>query len=135
MRLDRALLARGLARSRTHAQTLIAAGAVTVNGSVADRSSAPTADSDAISVVDDGYVSRAAHKLIGALDACAPLGLDVAGRRTLDAGASTGGFTQVLLERGAEHVTAIDVGHDQLVASIATDPRVRDLPGTNIRDV
>src|SRR6478736_1846665 len=129
MRLDRALLARGLARSRTHAQALIAAGAVTVNGVVAARASAPIADSDAITVVDDGYVSRAAHKLIGALDACSPMGLDVEGRRALDAGASTGGFTQVLLERGAEHVTAIDVGHGQLVPEIAGDPRVTAIVG------
>lgn len=135
MRLDRALLARGLARSRTHAQALIAAGAVTVNGDVAMRSSMPIAEADLVIVVDDGYVSRAAHKLIGALDACAPVGLSVAGRRALDAGASTGGFTQVLLERGAAHVTAIDVGHGQLVPEIAQDPRVTPIEGLNIRDL
>ena len=87
MRLDRALVARGLARSRTHAQTLIGAGAVTVNGAVLTRAAADTADADAIVVDDDGYVSRAAHKLIGALDACQPLGLHVEGRNALDAGA------------------------------------------------
>lgn len=93
-------------------------------------------DDDAeLVVTDDGYVSRAAHKLIGALDACAPYGLDVAGRRALDAGASTGGFTQVLLERGVRHVTAIDVGHGQLAPQVAQDPRVTAIEGKNIRDL
>jgi len=135
MRLDRVLLARGLARSRTHAQSLIAAGAVAVNGTVCVRSATDASDTDEIVVVDDGYVSRAAHKLIGALDACAPRGLDVSGRRALDAGASTGGFTQVLLERGAVHVTAIDVGHDQLAPAIARDDRVTSIEGLNVRDL
>src|SRR5690606_3921269 len=119
MRLDRALVARGLARSRTHAQALIDSGSVTVDGTVITRSSHFASPDAVVTVNDDGYVSRAAHKLIGALDACAPYGLTVAGRRALDAGASTGGFTQVLLEQGAEHVTAVDVGHGQLVESIA----------------
>jgi 23S rRNA (cytidine1920-2'-O)/16S rRNA (cytidine1409-2'-O)-methyltransferase len=79
----------------------------------------------------DRWVGRAALKLLHALDRWP---IEVEGRRCLDVGASTGGFTQVLLERGAAHVTALDVGHDQLVHSIATDPRVLDLPGTNIRD-
>lgn len=135
MRLDRALLARGLARSRTHAQALIAQGAVTVNGSSDVRASTTIAESDAIAVADDGYVSRAAHKLVGALDTCAPLGLEVAGRSAIDAGASTGGFTQVLLERGVEHVTAIDVGHGQLAPQIARDPRVTVIEGLNIREL
>ena len=135
MRLDRALVARGLARSRTHAQTLIDANAVTVNGTVATRASTDIADTAQISVIDDGYVSRAAHKLIGALDACEPLGLSVTGRSALDAGASTGGFTQVLLERGALHVTAIDVGHGQLSPQIQGDARVTCIEGLNIRDL
>lgn len=135
MRLDRALVARGLARSRTHAQTLIEAGAVAVDGEAETRPSKDVADHAVILVSDDGYVSRAAHKLIGALDACAPAGLVVAGRSALDAGASTGGFTQVLLERGATHVTAIDVGHGQLSPRIADDPRVTAIEGLNIRDL
>jgi len=135
MRLDRALLARGLARSRTHAQSLIAAGAVTVNGEHVSRASTEVVPDDIVLVDDDGYVSRAAHKLIGALDACAHSGLSVKGRRALDAGASTGGFTQVLLERGAAHVTAIDVGHGQLATLIAEDPRVTAIEGLNIRDL
>jgi 23S rRNA (cytidine1920-2'-O)/16S rRNA (cytidine1409-2'-O)-methyltransferase len=135
MRLDRALQARGLARSRTHAQSLITAGAVTVNDVVVTRASAQVDDPEVIVVNDDGYVSRAAHKLLSALDACSPQGLTVAGRRALDAGASTGGFTQVLLERGAAHVTAIDVGHGQLAAQIATDPRVTAIEGLNVRDL
>jgi len=135
MRLDRALLARGLARSRTHAQSLIAAGAVTVNGEPVSRASTEAVPDDVIVVIDDGYVSRAAHKLIGALDACEQSGLAVDGRRALDAGASTGGFTQVLLERGAVHVTAIDVGHGQLAPVIAQDPRVTAIEGLNIRDL
>jgi len=133
MRLDRALVARGLARSRTHAQALIDSGSVTVDGTVITRSSHFTSPDAVVTVNDDGYVSRAAHKLIGALDACAPYGLTVAGRRALDAGASTGGFTQVLLEQGAEHVTAVDVGHGQLVESIANDPRVTAIEGLNVR--
>ncbi|NYI41630.1 23S rRNA (cytidine1920-2'-O)/16S rRNA (cytidine1409-2'-O)-methyltransferase [Demequina lutea] len=83
----------------------------------------------------DLYVSRAAHKLIGALDAFSALGLVVEGRRTVDAGASTGGFTQVLLERGATHVTAIDVGHDQLVPGLRDDPRVTSIEGMNVREL
>ena len=135
MRLDRALVARGLARSRTHAQHLIAADAVTVNAVVVTRASTPVAEDAHIAVTDDGYVSRAAHKLIGALDSCAPLGLSVAGRRALDAGASTGGFTQVLLERGTAHVTAVDVGHGQLAPSVASDPRVTAIEGLNVREL
>ncbi len=135
MRLDRALVARGLARSRTHAHSLIAAGAVTVDGAVATRPAASVSEEADIAATDDGYVSRAAHKLIGALDACAPYGLSVAGANALDAGASTGGFTQVLLERGAHHVTAIDVGHGQLSPVIASDPRVTAIEGLNIRDL
>jgi 23S rRNA (cytidine1920-2'-O)/16S rRNA (cytidine1409-2'-O)-methyltransferase len=135
MRLDRALVARGLARTRTHAQSLIGSDAVTVDGAIITRASAEVADAAHIVVVDDGYVSRAAHKLIGALDACAPDGLIVAGANAIDAGESTGGFTQVLLERGAAHVTAIDVGHGQLSPLIANDPRVTPIEGLNIRDL
>lgn len=137
VRLDRALHARGLARSRSHAQELIAAGAVTVDGRVATKSAHPVSDDAVLDVAPDAgrYVSRAAHKLVSALDACAPDGLSVDGRRALDAGASTGGFTQVLLERGAAHVLAVDVGHDQLSPSIRGDARVTVREGVNVRDL
>ncbi|WP_297081746.1 TlyA family RNA methyltransferase [uncultured Demequina sp.] len=137
MRLDRALHARGLARSRSHAQELIARGAVTVDGAAATRPAQAVDDATVLAVSDDAarYVSRAAHKLISALDACEPLGLDVAGVRALDAGASTGGFTQVLLERGAAHIDAVDVGHDQLAPELRNDDRVAVFEGVNVRDL
>ncbi|MFW2514074.1 TlyA family RNA methyltransferase [Demequina sp. SO4-13] len=137
MRLDRALHARGLARSRSHAQELIAAGAVTVDGTVAVKPAQPVHEESRLAVAPDAghYVSRAAHKLIGALDECARHGLVVEGKRALDAGASTGGFTQVLLERGAAHVLAVDVGHGQLAPSIAAEPRVSVREGVNVRDL
>jgi len=131
MRLDAAVAARGLARSRTHAAQLIAQGVVAVDGRTVVKASAPVPD-DAMVVVAaaDHYVSRAAHKLIAALDA---FGVDVAGRVALDMGASTGGFTQVLRERGAAPVLAVDVGHGQLAAAIAADPEVRVVEGFNVR--
>lgn len=138
MRLDRALVERGLARSRTHAQELIAAGHVLLDGAPCLRASTTVPDEADLTLAPDAdttYVSRAAHKLIGALDACTPLGLTVEGRRALDAGASTGGFTQVLLERGVTHVTAVDVGHDQLSPVIGTDPRVTSHEGVNVREL
>lgn len=132
-RLDTALTERGLARSRNRAARLIAAGAVTVNGLAASKASQRVAETDEVRVaVADPYVSRAAHKLIGALD---DLRVDPAGLRCLDAGASTGGFTQVLLERGAAHVDAVDVGHDQLATEIREDPRVTNREGRNLRDM
>lgn len=131
MRLDAALAARGLARSRTHAATLIAEGLVTVDGRVVVKASSPVAAESAIEVAGaDHYVSRAAHKLIAALDA---FDVDVRGRVALDMGASTGGFTQVLRERGAEPVIAVDVGHGQLAASVAGDPGVISIEGFNVR--
>ncbi|WP_084631473.1 TlyA family RNA methyltransferase [Demequina aestuarii] len=137
MRLDRALYARGLARSRSHAQELITAGAVTVDGTMVTKPAHPVSDDAVLGVAPDAgrYVSRAAHKLIGALEVCAADGLSVDGRRALDAGASTGGFTQVLLERGAAHVLAVDVGHDQLAPTIREDPRVTVREGVNVRDL
>ncbi len=137
MRLDRAVHARGLARSRSHAQELISQGSVLVDGTPETKASRVVPDAVEISLAraEDHYVSRAAHKLVGALDAFAPLGLDIAGKKALDAGASTGGFTQVLLERGAVHVTAIDVGHGQLVPAIAGDARVTSVEGLNVRDL
>jgi len=130
-RLDAALAARGLARSRSHAATLIAEGVVTVNGRPVVKPSASVADADELAVaVADHYVSRGAHKLIAALDT---FGIDVAGRVALDMGASTGGFTEVLRERGAAPVIAVDVGHDQLSASVAADPAVISVEGYNVR--
>jgi 23S rRNA (cytidine1920-2'-O)/16S rRNA (cytidine1409-2'-O)-methyltransferase len=128
-RLDRELVRRGLARSRSHAQALINAGQIVVDGSVVERAGEQVAASAAIHGPDDRYVSRAAHKLIGALD---DLQLTVAGR-ALDAGASTGGFTQVLLARGCQEVFAVDVGSDQLAPALRADPRVRLRERTNLR--
>jgi 23S rRNA (cytidine1920-2'-O)/16S rRNA (cytidine1409-2'-O)-methyltransferase len=137
MRLDRAVVDRGLARSRTHAQSLIVAGAIAVNGAVVTKASFSVGDIAHVSAVGhtDHYVSRAAHKLLGALDACEPHGLVIEGRTALDAGASTGGFTQVLLERGVASVIAADVGHGQISAAIAADPRVTVVEGMNVRDL
>ncbi len=132
-RLDAALGERGLARSRTHAAKLIADGLVTVDGVAQVKPSFRVADGAEIVVAGaDHYVSRAAHKLIGALDAFA---IDPAGRTALDAGASTGGFTQVLLERGAARVLAIDVGHGQLASEIQGNRSVTVVEGFNIRDL
>lgn len=130
-RLDATMPARGLARSRTHAATLIADGLVTVDGRPVVKASTQVADDAVIEVAaTDQYVSRAAHKLIAGLDA---FDVAVAGRLALDMGASTGGFTQVLRERGADPVIAVDVGHGQLAASIAADPGVISIEGFNVR--
>ena len=128
-RLDAALVAGGLARSRAQATELIRNGAVKVNGHPARRASQPVGASDELTAVRDPWVSRAAHKLLGALDGS---GLPVP-ERVLDAGAATGGFTQVLLARGAQIVYAIDVGHDQLAPALRADPRVRVREGLNLR--
>lgn len=131
VRLDAAMPARGLARSRTHAATLIAEGLVTVNGRPVVKASTQVVDDAVIEVAaTDHYVSRAAHKLIAGLDA---FDVAVTGRLALDMGASTGGFTQVLRERGADPVIAVDVGHGQLAASIASDPGVISIEGFNVR--
>ncbi|MEN9751113.1 MAG: hypothetical protein RLZZ600_160 [Actinomycetota bacterium] len=130
-RLDAALAARGLARSRTHAQELIEKGIVRVNGKPVIKPSLKVTDETELSVEGlDHYVSRAAHKLIAALDA---FDVDVRGRRALDVGASTGGFTQVLLERGVEHVVALDVGHNQISPKFRGDDRVSIVEGVNAR--
>ncbi|HWM16217.1 MAG TPA: TlyA family RNA methyltransferase [Microbacterium sp.] len=130
-RLDAALPARGLARSRTHAASLISDGLVTVDGRAVVKASTKVSDDAQIAVaVTDHYVSRAAHKLLAALDA---FDIRVQGRVALDMGASTGGFTQVLRERGAEPVIAVDVGHGQLSASVAADPGVIAIEGFNVR--
>jgi len=132
-RLDAALAARGLARSRTHAATLIADGLVSVDGKPVVKASTPVSDESHIAVDGgDHYVSRGAHKLIAALDG---FDINVAGALVLDMGASTGGFTQVLLERGASRVLAVDVGHGQLAAQIAENPSVTSVEGFNVRSM
>lgn len=135
-RLDAELVHRGLARSREHARTLVDDGRVVLGGVVATKPATqvePTA-SIVVKQGDDGpdYVSRGAHKLVGALDA---FGLDVAGRRALDAGASTGGFSDVLLRRGVAAVVAVDVGYGQLAWPVRSDERVTVLERTNVRDL
>ncbi len=136
-RLDAELVRRGLASSREQAQRLIATGRVTVRGTVATKAATQVEQSVSIvvstDVHDPGYASRGAHKLAGALDAFGSSGPAVEGRRALDAGASTGGFTDVLLRRGAAHVVAVDVGYGQLVWRLRTDPRVHVVDRTNIR--
>jgi 23S rRNA (cytidine1920-2'-O)/16S rRNA (cytidine1409-2'-O)-methyltransferase len=133
MRLDQRLLALGLVDSRARAQALIAAGVVRVNGARADKPARKTGDDDAVAVTENPcpWVSRAALKLVHALDA---FGLVPSGE-ALDVGASTGGFTEVLLARGAARVHALDVGHGQLHASLQRDPRVRNLEGINARAI
>jgi 23S rRNA (cytidine1920-2'-O)/16S rRNA (cytidine1409-2'-O)-methyltransferase len=139
LRLDAELVRRGLARSRDHGAELIAAGRVTVNGQRAVKpATAVTVDADLVVRADPerpDYVSRGGHKLAGALAAFTPLGLVVAGRRCLDAGASTGGFTDVLLRAGAAGVVAVDVGYGQLAWSLRSDDRVVVHDRTNIRDL
>jgi len=131
VRLDRALVDRGLARSRGQAQELIRDGRVTLEGRTALKASELVADTDQLEARTDPYVSRGAHKLAGALD---DLGLVPSGR-ALDAGSSTGGFTQVLLERGVEEVYAVDVGTEQLAAPLRADPRVHSHEQTSVRDL
>jgi 23S rRNA (cytidine1920-2'-O)/16S rRNA (cytidine1409-2'-O)-methyltransferase len=139
LRLDAELVRRGLARSREHAAELIAAGRVKVAGAPASKAATGVTTDVAIVVSQDpdrpDYVSRGGHKLAGALAAFEPLGLEVRGRRCLDAGASTGGFTDVLLRAGAAEVVAVDVGYGQLAWSLRSDERVRVHDRTNIRDL
>ncbi|MGZ4510052.1 MAG: TlyA family RNA methyltransferase [Mycobacterium sp.] len=132
-RVDAELVRRGLARSRQQAAELIGAGKVRIDGMPAVKPGTAVAPSAALTVADDGergWVSRGAHKLMGALDT---FGIPVAGRRCLDAGASTGGFTEVLLDRGATEVVAADVGYGQLAWSLRRDPRVIVVERTNVR--
>ena len=124
---------RGLVRSRTQAARLIAAGLVTVDGQPAVKASLLIEDGHYIEIAElDHYVSRAAHKLVAALDAFA---ITVSDRLVLDVGASTGGFTQVLLERGARQVIALDVGHGQLASQVRGDSRVIVVEGFNARSM
>ncbi|MFM9849660.1 MAG: TlyA family RNA methyltransferase [Hyphomicrobiaceae bacterium] len=133
-RLDLALVARGLAASRAQARDLVKRGAVSVHGVTASRPAMTVAAADTIAVADGAgdFVSRGAFKLLAALD---QFQFDAAGRTALDIGASTGGFTQVLLQRGAAHVYAVDVGHGQLNPRIAGNTRVTSLEGRDARSL
>ncbi len=159
MRLDAELVRRGLARSREQAGELVTAGLVMVAGQRAAKPATQVTRDAPISIAEEGeprYVSRGGHKLAGALAAfggsgrnvppgngryvppgkqSGPAGLVVAGRPCLDAGASTGGFTDVLLRAGAAHVVAADVGYGQLAWSLRTDPRVTVLDRVNVRNL
>lgn len=134
-RLDAELVRRGLARSREQAAALIAEGRVEVRGVLAGKAAAQVDPADPVNVLPaatgDDYVSRGGHKLVGALTAFEAL--PVLGRRCLDAGASTGGFTDVLLRRGAASVAAVDVGYGQIAWSLRTDERVTVIERTNVR--
>ncbi|GAA2245967.1 hemolysin [Promicromonospora sukumoe] len=141
-RVDAELVRRGLARSRRHAADLVAAGRITVAGKVVAKPSTSVSDGDKVTVapgpdLEHEFASRAALKLAGALDALArvPGAPVVEGAFCADLGASTGGFTDVLLRRGAEHVVAIDVGHDQIVQALRDDDRVTVVEGLNVRDL
>ena len=124
-RADLALVARGLFASRAKAAEAIAAGLVSVDGRTVAKSSEPIASDACVAAsAPHPWVSRGGVKLAAALDR---FGIDPAGRACLDLGASTGGFTDVLLARGAAHVLSVDVGHGQLHTRIAADPRVRSL--------
>lgn len=131
MRLDLALTERGLTRSRNQAAQLIAEGKVLIDGRTAMKASQPVDHTADLQIDEQPWVSRAAHKLLGALDQSETR----VPARVLDAGASTGGFTAVCLERGAERVYAVDVGHGQLAAELREDPRVVVHEGTNLRDL
>jgi 23S rRNA (cytidine1920-2'-O)/16S rRNA (cytidine1409-2'-O)-methyltransferase len=138
-RLDTELVRLGLARARGHAAELVANGRVLVDGQVARKVAQSVRDDTRLELLPGpgpDYVGRGAHKLAGVLDELQtvhPPGVPVDGLRCLDAGSSTGGFTQVLLERGARQVLAVDVGHHQLAAALREDPRVLDLSGTTVR--
>lgn len=138
-RLDTELVRRGLARSREQAAALVEAGRVKVAGRAAVKAATQVMTGEPIVVAPTGgtpdYVSRGGHKLAGALDVFQPDGLRVEGRHALDAGASTGGFTDVLLRRGAERVVCVDVGYGQLAWSLQSDPRVTVVDRTNVRDL
>ncbi|MFA5607649.1 MAG: TlyA family RNA methyltransferase [Leucobacter sp.] len=132
-RLDRVIVELQLARSRNRAAELISEGRVTVDGNTAGKAGQKTTTGAVVAVAGfDRYVGRAAGKLIAGLDRFA---IDPTGRLALDLGASTGGFTQVLLERGARAVQAIDVGHGQMDDVLARDPRVRLVEGCNARNL
>ncbi|MFQ5624317.1 MAG: TlyA family RNA methyltransferase [Paracoccaceae bacterium] len=134
LRLDQALVARGLVETRSRAQALISAGVVLVNGQPAAKASTRVDGGAVLGLAADPmpWVSRAAAKLLHALET---FDLDPAGATALDLGSSTGGFTEVLLARGAAKVFALDVGHGQLHPKLAADPRVVAMEGVNARDI
>lgn len=134
IRLDQALEQRGMMPSRARARDAILRGTVTINGQAASKPNQQVGQDDVIGIADPAarYVSRAALKLIAGLDAGE---IAVEGRTCLDAGASTGGFTQVLMERGAARIYAVDVGHDQLHARLRGSNRVVGLEGHNVKDL
>ncbi len=130
-RLDSLLVEKGLADSRSRAQALVMSGAVRVEGEVVTKAGTRVSPSRSLSVADGSpFVSRAGEKLSGALD---DFGIEVTGRDCLDAGASTGGFTDALLQRGAARVVSVDVGYGQLDWRLRGDPRVTVLERTNVR--
>ncbi len=133
MRLDSYLTEKGLASSREKAKRLILDGKVSVNGTAVMKPSFQVSESDSVQAEHgDGYVGRGAYKLIGALDS---FGIELGGRVCADIGASTGGFTQVMLEHGAARVYAVDVGHGQLDKSLVADARVVNCEGVNVRSI
>ncbi|MBM7244407.1 TlyA family RNA methyltransferase [Rhodococcus fascians] len=138
-RVDAELVRRGLARSREHASELIEAGRVKIAGTVASKPATAVEPGTPLLVAEEdneiSWASRGAHKLLGALDAFEPLGLTVENARCLDAGASTGGFTDVLLSRGVHKVVAVDVGYGQLVWRLQSDERVHVIDRTNVRSI
>ena len=133
-RLDEALVLRGLAPSRARARDMVKRGTVSVDGKAEAKPARMIEGRQDIAVSDPaaGYVSRSALKLAAALDA---FGFNPARLVALDLGASTGGFSQVLLERGAAHVIAVDVGHGEMDASLAADLRVTLIENLNVRDL
>lgn len=134
MRLDQLLVDRGLAETRTRAQALILAGKVKVGGRRADKAGTATPlDAELDVDSDDGWASRGSHKLLGAIAGFPELAAAIPGADCLDIGASTGGFTDVLLRHGAQRVIALDVGYGQLHERIRVDPRVTIMDRTNIR--
>lgn len=137
--MDAELVRRGLARSREHAQELITSGRVLISGVAATKPATAVEAGTPLRVVEVdnevSWASRGAHKLLGALEAFGPGGLSVDGKRCLDAGASTGGFTDVLLHHGAREVVAVDVGYGQLVWRLQSDDRVRVVDRTNVRAI
>lgn len=132
LRLDQLLLNSGMVASRARARDAIQRGTVKVDGRTVTKPAATFVEGVAITIDDpaQAYVSRAALKLVAALD---HFGLDPSGQTCIDIGASTGGFTEVLLMRGARHVVAVDVGHGQMHPRIAEDPRVSNIEGLNAR--
>lgn len=136
VRVDAELVRRKLAPSRQRARELVEAGRVLLDGEVVRKTARQMDPAQALLVAEspkEDYVSRGAHKLIGALDWLGDDGPSIGGARCLDAGASTGGFTDVLLRRGAEHVVAVDVGYGQIAWRLREDPRVTVVERTNVR--